>query len=191
MKAGQLAYYPAHFPHTLRTVSDDPAHYLMLKWQGGSKAKKTVGFGRFDALAPLAAPSPEKGFRAQLLFEGATATLEKLHGHASTLPPGAGYSPHADAHDVAIVVLEGEVETLGESVTPFGVIFHPAGESHGISNPASSPARYAVFEFHGEGADAAKTSANARGARGHQRVGPSLWAKPIRQLLKAMTSGRG
>jgi quercetin dioxygenase-like cupin family protein len=77
-----------------------------------------------------------------------TANLEKLHGHTSTLTPGAGYDPHADPYDVAIIVLEGEVETLGKRVGPHGVIFYAAGEPHGIRNPGYTIARYIVFEFH-------------------------------------------
>jgi redox-sensitive bicupin YhaK (pirin superfamily) len=54
-----------------------------------------------------------------------------------------------DAYDVAIIVLEGEVETLGQRVAPHGVIFYAAGEAHGLSNPGTTTARYLVFEFHG------------------------------------------
>src|SRR6185437_7651946 len=28
----EFVYYPAHFPHTLETVSANPANYLMFKW---------------------------------------------------------------------------------------------------------------------------------------------------------------
>src|SRR6185437_3267421 len=132
MRPGQFAYYPAHFAHTLRTVSKEPANYLMFKWQSAPSVGSRLEFGRFDALGPVAAPH-EKGFRTQALFEGPTSWLRKLHSHASMLMPGAGYSPHVDAHDVAIVVLEGEVDTLGERVGPCGVIFCPAGELHGMS----------------------------------------------------------
>jgi hypothetical protein len=50
---------------------------------------------------------------------------------------------------VAIIVLEGEVESLGKRVRPHSVIFYGAGEPHGMRNPGGSIARYAVFEFHG------------------------------------------
>ena len=32
LKAGGFLYYPADFPHTIRTVSDVPAKYVMFKW---------------------------------------------------------------------------------------------------------------------------------------------------------------
>jgi len=182
MRPGQFAYYPANFAHTLRTVSERPANYLMFRWRSGPGAGPPLAFGRFDALPPAA--SHEKGFRTQLLFEGPTSSLRKLHCHASTLLPGAGYPSHADAHDVAIVVLEGEIETLGERVGPCGVIFYLAGESHGMSNPGQSRARYVVFEFHGDGAEARPEAAPA--AKPGQ---PRRWTRALRQLLRGISGG--
>ncbi|TMH48075.1 MAG: cupin domain-containing protein [Betaproteobacteria bacterium] len=181
---GRFAYYPPRFAHTLRTVSEEPASYLMLKWQCAAGPGPPLGFGRYDAFAPVAPPTQEKGFRAQALFEGPTASLTKLHCHASTLLPGASYSPHVDAHDVAIVILEGELETLGERVKPCSVIFHPAGESHGMRNPGGSPARYVVFEFHGDRARATETPVTPEIVRARRLIDPRRWKSAIKQLLK-------
>ena len=180
MRPGQFVYYPANFAHTLRTVSEEPANYLMFRWRSGSGAGPPLAFGRFDALTPVAA-AQERGFRTQLLFEGPTSSLRKLHCHASTLLPGAGYPSHADAHDVAIVVLEGEIETLRERVGPCGVIFYTAGDSHGMSNPGQSRARYVVFEFHGDGAGAQAEAAPA--AKPGQ---PGRWTRTLRHFLKGI-----
>lgn len=148
LRSGDLVYYPADFSHTLRAAGGEPANYLMLKWRDESRGPTTgapLPFGRFALpLGAQAAP----GFAARPVFEGSTGYLEKLHCHFSTLTPGAGYEPHIDGHDVAIVVLEGEVETLGRRVRPHGVIFYPAGDPHGMRNPSDEPARYVVFEFH-------------------------------------------
>jgi hypothetical protein len=65
------------------------------------------------------------------------------------LQAGAGYVKHADAHDVAIVVLSGSVETMGRRFGRRGVIYFPAREMHDMKNPGSATARYLVFEFHG------------------------------------------
>jgi len=190
MRPGQFAYYPANFAHSLRTVSEEPANYLMFKWQSAPSAAPPLAFGRFEALAPSAAAASDKGFRTQAVFEGPTNWLKKLHCHASTLLPGAGYSPHVDAHDVAIVVLEGEVETLGERVKPCGVIFYPAGEAHGMSNPGQSPARYVVFEFHGEGARAAQINAETQTPQARKLIDPRRWTGAMKQLLKSIGNDR-
>jgi quercetin dioxygenase-like cupin family protein len=190
LKPGQFVYYPANFAHTLRTVSDEPANYLLLRWQSGPGANPPLGFGRFNAAAPVASPTQEKGFRAQLLFEGPTAKLRKLHCHVSTLLPGAGYSPHVDAHDVAIVVLEGEVETLGERAKPCSVIFYPAGESHGMTNPGSSIARYLVFEFHGDGARAGESAEKNQAARVRKFIDRVRWTTLVTRRLQVFGNRR-
>jgi quercetin dioxygenase-like cupin family protein len=92
----------------------------------------------------------QNGFCPRLVFEGPTDYLKKLRCHVTTFAPQAGYAPHKDPYDVVIVVLAGEVETLGQRTGPHSVIFYAAGEPHGMRNPSLDvTARYVVFEFHG------------------------------------------
>ena len=149
LKAGEFVYYPANFAHTLRTVSNEPANYLMFKWLNSKKQKNSLlAFGRFSVNDSIKVSESEEGLQMHLLFQGPTSFLKKLHCHTSTLTPGKGYDSHIDTHDVAIIVLEGEVETLGERAAPYNVILYPAGVPHGMYNPGNDPARYIVFEFH-------------------------------------------
>ena len=149
LKPGQFVYYPAHFAHTLETVSQEPANYLMFKWRSvGSASGSPLRFGQFNFLDDLDNSNVDVGFRPRLVFAGPTAHLRKLHCHTSTLASGAGYEPHIDAYDVAIILLKGEIETLGERVRPYSVVFYPAGEPHGVRNPGDAMAKYIVFEFH-------------------------------------------
>jgi mannose-6-phosphate isomerase-like protein (cupin superfamily) len=158
LRPGQFVYYPAHFPHTLETVSKHPANYVMFKWCGGSaEIHSPLPFNQFNLFNHPDNSSLEGGFFPRLVFEGPTAYLGKLHCHTSTLLPCAGYDPHVDAYDVAIIVLEGEIETLGERGAPHSVIFYPAGEPHGMHNPGSAIAQYVVFEFHGSNKWAAQS----------------------------------
>jgi hypothetical protein len=69
-------------------------------------------------------------FAAQLILEGPTHYLDKVHVHLTELHPGAGYGGHADVHDVAIVLLSGSVTTSGRRVERHGVLYFPAGEMH-------------------------------------------------------------
>jgi uncharacterized cupin superfamily protein len=150
LRAGQFVYYPAHFAHTLETASEEAANYLMFKWRTGKTATgPPLGFGQFSISDRSADAGIADGFCARPVFTGPTACLQKLDCHISTMTPGAGYEPHIDAYDVAIVVMEGQVETLGERVGSHGVIFHPAGEPHGLRNSGEAIAKYIVFEFHG------------------------------------------
>ena len=81
------------------------------------------------------------------LFKLATPSLSRFASHVTVLQPGAGYEPHADPYDVAILLLEGEVETLDRRVGAPTFIYYGAGELHGLRNVGTSPARYLVFEL--------------------------------------------
>jgi uncharacterized cupin superfamily protein len=149
LKPGEFVYYPAHFTHTLQTASETPATYLMFKWQNERiKNKSPLAFSHFNLFDSINASGIKGGFCSHLIFEGPTVYLRKLHCHTSTLTPGAGYDPHIDDHDVAIIVLEGEVETLEKHLEPHSVIFYRAGEPHDMRNPSEAIAKYVVFEFH-------------------------------------------
>jgi len=149
LQKSHFAYYPANFAHTLENVGKKPANYLMFKWTGSHKQKeKMMKFGYFET-PHLHDEKKQQGFSPQQVFEGTTLYLEKLHCHTTVLSAGAGYPPHADYYDVAILLLEGEVQTLEKNIKAPGVIFYAAGEPHGIYNPSYESARYLVFEFHG------------------------------------------
>ena len=149
LRPGQFVYYPSYFAHTLQTTSDSPANYMMFKWYADAKKGGTsLGFGHFDAVGAAEGPQAMDGLDSRFVFEGPTAYLQKLHCHVSTLTAGAGYDPHVDAHDVAMIVLDGTVETLGQHVGAHGLIYYAAGDPHGIRNSGEMTAKYLVFEFH-------------------------------------------
>ena len=191
LRGCEFVYYPAHFPHTLQTVSANPANYLMFKWD--TDAPETVlplVFGHFDISDYLGNSGDQEGFQPRLVFEGPTGCLRKLHCHVSTLLPGAGYEPHVDAYDVAIIALEGEVETLGERVAPHNVVFYPAGVPHGMRNPAQAIAKYVVFEFHGS----QKALPDVRPSRAvpllTKVTDPQRWKRKLKCLLPGKWSTR-
>jgi uncharacterized cupin superfamily protein len=148
MKPGMFSYYPATQHHTIHNTSVMPATYLMFKWHAGiagSEAPLSASIFEYDAAVVPAEPTP---MAKKLLFQQATHALGKLHAHLTTLQPGAGYEPHADPYDVAIVLLSGEIETVGKRVRPLGLVYYSAGVLHGMRNVGTTPATYLVFEFH-------------------------------------------
>jgi len=148
MKPGMFSYYPATQHHTIHNTGALPATYLMFKWHGavgGSGTPLPAGIFEHEQLVVPDKPAPRA---MKLLFQQATDQLPKLHAHLTTLQPGAGYEAHADPYDVAIILLSGEVETVGERIKPLGVIYYSAGELHGMQNVGTVPATYLVFEFH-------------------------------------------
>jgi mannose-6-phosphate isomerase-like protein (cupin superfamily) len=149
IRPGQLFLYPADFPHTIRSTGSEPAQYVMIKWSSAEKRPGTrLKAGLYSTSLPGICPDSETGFRPYLLFEGGTASLEKLQCHLSLLAPGAGYPPHADPYDVVLLMLEGEAVTQGTRIVPHDVVLYAPGEPHSMQNPAAAPARYLVCEFH-------------------------------------------
>jgi uncharacterized cupin superfamily protein len=150
---GTFVYYPAWQHHTIFNPGTRPAGYLMFKWfspDSGAAEPLPTTVVQHQQLTP---PDNAPPFWTQRLFQGSTGILGKLHSHLTVLAPGGGYQPHADAYDVAIVTLSGNVETLGQIVEPHSVIYYAAGELHGMRNAGNHPARYLVFEFHAPGVD--------------------------------------
>ncbi|MBT8399088.1 MAG: cupin domain-containing protein [Rhodothermia bacterium] len=151
VKRGQFAYYPAHQLHTLRASATQSANYVMFKWRNETEDAVPELECQVIDLEAYWPNDKESEFRTGRVFEGATNYLRRLQCHVTRLEVGAGYDAHIDAHDVAIVVLEGEVETDGQQVGKNGVIFFAAGTPHGMRNVGPNPARYLVFEFHRAG----------------------------------------
>jgi MoaA/NifB/PqqE/SkfB family radical SAM enzyme len=149
LKAGQFVYYPSYFAHTLVAAGDTEANYLMFKWYAAIQNKNSeLAFGCFDMIPSEADQRIAEGFHTHRIFKGHTAYLSKLECHFSTLTPQSGYKPHIDDYNVIIVVLKGQMETLGQRVSPYDVIFYAAGKRHGMHNPGDTVAKYLVFEFH-------------------------------------------
>jgi mannose-6-phosphate isomerase-like protein (cupin superfamily) len=147
---GTFAYYPAGFAHTLANVSERPVSYLMFKWVGEERRGRgwlPFQLAEVDGAEGSDGPSGE-GLAVKAVWDGETAYLRGFHAHVTTLQPGGGYEPHVDAYDVALVLLEGTVETLGARLPAPGVAFYVAGEPHGIRNVGEEPAKYLVLEFH-------------------------------------------
>ena len=151
VRAGDFVYYPAYNNHTVQAISPEPANYLMFKWYATKKNKAArLGFEHHDAFKIGEALAGGQEFSYKIVFEGATRYLKKLQCHVSLLKPGGGYGAHADPYDVAVILLAGEVETLGRTFGAGSVIYYAAGQPHGMRNPGACPAQYVVFEFHGE-----------------------------------------
>lgn len=155
---GTFAYYPAGFGHTIRNRSARAVTYTMFKWTGDERFKwpgddgsngERLGLQIVDTLRTPEADTEgaRDGFTPTGVLKGGTRYLERLASHVTTLAPEAGYEAHVDSYDVAIVLLEGTFETLGERVSAPAVVFYAAGEPHGMRNPTTETARYVVFEL--------------------------------------------
>jgi len=152
LRPGSFVYYPAYQPHTLHNSGPQETVYLMFKWRSSlNNNAKSLPAVPVQFLSGETLPDNPSGriFFAKRVLEGNTRYLRKLHSHVTTLLPGGGYHPHADPYDVAILMLQGTVESLGRRVDPLSIIYYASGDQHGIRNVGVTPAVYLVFEFHG------------------------------------------
>ena len=148
LRKGECVYYPAQFAHTIEGVSSEPVNYLMLKWLADpSGAEEPIGFQRWSFTKPDE-NAANSGIPYKILLGGPTRWLHKLQCHTTALASGVGYEAHTDGYDVVMIILEGTVESIGQSLSPHGVYFYAAGELHGAFNPGPGTAHYVVFEFH-------------------------------------------
>jgi quercetin dioxygenase-like cupin family protein len=147
IERGDFIYYNAFQPHTIHNVGTEPATYLMFKWCHEETSKNGTQLETTIFHYGIGADSPNNIFHSKI-FENPTNYLQNLHCHVTALQPDAGYPPHSDAYDVAILMLSGIIETLGRQVEPHSVIFYSAGEPHGMKNIGDVQAFYLVFEFH-------------------------------------------
>lgn len=150
VKAGDFAYYPPRQHHTIRNSSSAPVTYMMFRWRRAvAPAAETRLKTRVFRAPPPVDAVPGRGFATRAVLDAPTRWLRKLHCHASRLEVGAGYAPHADPYDLAILVKSGRIRTLRHEVGPGALVYCPAGEMHGMRNVGDEPAQYLVFEFHG------------------------------------------
>jgi quercetin dioxygenase-like cupin family protein len=187
LTAGSFSYYPSGQHHTIRNAATQPVTYLMFKWIAAPSGAPRPLDTRIVHAASVQPPAGVNGFGATRVFEQGTAYLRRLHCHLSVVQPGGGYDSHVDAHDVAIVVLSGRIETLGEVVGPCGVVYCGAGTPHGLTNPGDEPARYLVFEFHA----AEPAHASLPGRRWWKTRGRSLLGKGYRKARRAVLALAG
>ncbi|QHT65710.1 cupin domain-containing protein [Rhodocytophaga rosea] len=89
-------------------------------------------------------------------FRSATATLDELECHVTTLNPGeTSHPPHKHPEEEILIVKEGTVESLVNGqlkrVGPGSVIFQASNQMHSIRNVGETKATYHVFSWHSPG----------------------------------------
>ncbi len=87
------------------------------------------------------------------VFDGSTATVDKIHCHITTLNPGErSGAPRKHLQEEVIIVKEGTVEANwdGNSKTggPGSVIFFASGATTFLRNAGTTPATYIVVYYY-------------------------------------------
>jgi quercetin dioxygenase-like cupin family protein len=97
-------------------------------------------------------PTPTANGVRRDLFEGPTATVDKLHCHITTLKPGANSGePRRHLQEEVIIIKEGQVEATvdgrTQTVGPGSVIFFAANAVTRLRNAGEVPATYTVVYY--------------------------------------------
>lgn len=105
----------------------------------------------FDWTKMEVTPTP-KGSR-RMVFDGPTATVDKLHCHISTLNPGEkSGEPTKHLQEEVIIVKEGTVEANWDGQKKVGgpgsVILFTAGANTFLRNAGSTPCTYLVIYYY-------------------------------------------
>ncbi len=147
-KAGSAVYYPPYFPHTIQNKSDKPVTYAMMKWKSARlNAGRRLG-PQFMPPSWLEDERPRSPKSMKLILEDRSAFLAKLHMHITRIEPDAGYGAHRDVHDVAIFLIQGEIQVLDSKIPAPAVVFLPGGCLHDMRSTGAETAKYVVWEFH-------------------------------------------
>ncbi|MCB1020639.1 MAG: cupin domain-containing protein [Bryobacterales bacterium] len=145
---GDVVYHSARLPHTIRAGEAAPARYLVLRWLGRGGPGGGAGLGRTLDLRPdWAALEADPTEKKRVAMDEPTASLARLHVHTTLLGPGASTPEHVDEHDTVLLLLEGHIEMIGQTVTAPSVVFNPAYQPHSFRNAGDQPARYVVVEL--------------------------------------------
>ncbi|MBF0285711.1 MAG: sulfotransferase [Magnetococcales bacterium] len=192
LTAGDLLLVPPGVRCTLHNDHDDGASFLLLAWRAPAEARRAPLPSRRCSPADEGGETRDHGgYRARLAWEGSSRFLAKFHAHYSEMDAGAGYAPHADDHDVALILLEGQVESLGESATAPAFLFYPAHRPHGLANPGPRPARYLALEFHGAASSSVGENPALSQILSPDYTPDSPWRRWMRRWASWREAGRG
>ena len=130
--------------------ADTPASTAPASTPPASQAAAGLASGVYDWNA-IPMQTTATGQRRQFL-RGATATLDELAMHATTLNPGQqAHAPHRHPHEEMILLKEGTLEALVNDRTipmPAGsVLFIAPNDLHGVRNAGATPATYFVITW--------------------------------------------
>src|SRR6188472_4443827 len=83
------------------------------------------------------------------VFDGPTGTLDRLHGHITTLNPGENTGPlHRHPQEEMVIIKEGTIEVnidgRKQVVGPGSVVFFAVNENENMTNVGKTPAIYLV-----------------------------------------------
>jgi quercetin dioxygenase-like cupin family protein len=97
-------------------------------------------------------PTPVRNGQRRDVFDAPTGTLDRLHGHVTTLNPGENTGPlHRHPQEELVIIKEGTVEVnidgRKQTVGAGSIVFFGVNENENMTNVGSTPATYLVIQW--------------------------------------------
>lgn len=133
MFAALAAIAPVQSPAQSPPAAAPPLRSMVIDWQ---------------ALPPTRTATGER----RLAFDAATATLDRLHGHVTTLNPGENTGPlHRHPQEELVIIKAGTIEVNIDGRKQLAgagsMVFFAVNENENMTNTGTTPATYIVLQW--------------------------------------------
>ncbi|MDS3861607.1 cupin domain-containing protein [Thermosynechococcaceae cyanobacterium BACA0444] len=149
---GSCFFHPPGDLHTIESVGNEPASFLIFKWTKELKSRLQKDFtAQFRLFDPIELPAwdsqkphqQKQIWKNQPLANGGSLTLYQAYHH-----PYTGFPIHFHDYDVMAILLTGQMDILGFVATAPSIIYYSAGILHGLAPTSSEAINYLEFQFH-------------------------------------------
>jgi quercetin dioxygenase-like cupin family protein len=98
------------------------------------------------------APTPTRTGQRRDVFDAPTGTLDRLHGHITTLNPGENTGPlHRHPQEELVIIKEGTMEVnidgRKQMASAGSIVFFGVNENENMTNVGQTPATYLVLQW--------------------------------------------
>jgi quercetin dioxygenase-like cupin family protein len=98
------------------------------------------------------APTQTRTGQRRDVFDAPTGTLDRLHGHITTLNPGENTGPlHRHPQEELVIIREGTMEVnidgRKQVAGPGSIVFFGVNENENMTNVGQTPATYLVLQW--------------------------------------------
>jgi quercetin dioxygenase-like cupin family protein len=130
---------------TVTTMPENPPSAQQARPAGKVLTSQVVDWGSL-------VPKPTRNGQRREVFDAPTDTLDKLHGHITTLNPGENTGPlHRHPQEELVIIKEGTVEVnidgRKQVAGPGSIVYFSVNENENMTNIGSTPATYLVLQW--------------------------------------------
>ncbi len=130
-----LAYHPPGQAHTLKTTGDQPARFLVMKWQTPADDVACCPTSVFFHVAPPSLPQRGEFNQACEIGQFQLSAKLDLRYQACCFAEGNGFRIHTHTFDVFQMIFIGDIFGLGHRSLAPNASYFAKGVPHGFTRP--------------------------------------------------------